>query len=347
MPALSFKHFSLPRRRLLVGGLGALGASGLAALCHAQGIEATEHHSVLEFDWLDAERQRPVPVRLYLPRQASASQPVPLVMFSHGIGGSRRGYSYLGRHWAGAGFASLHLQHAGSDRSVWTAGNVFSLVSRLQAAAQDSEALARVKDGRFALDQILSGELGALIDPERIIAAGHSYGANTTLLMSGAQVQRDGVIQQWRDQRIKASIVISAPPFYGEGSPARILHDVQAPSLHITATEDVIRVPGYFSAASDRIEIFNAVGSAHKMLAVFAGGSHSMFTDRAGTGGALLNPQVKAATRELTTAFIRQALMKDGEAAGELERWPQHYAAILARFVPLQPPGSTGARVHS
>ena len=71
-----------------------------------------------DFDWFDTARNRAVPVRLYLPAQTAPAQTLPLVMFSHGMGGSRRGYSYLGAYWASHGFTSLHLQHVGSDRSL-------------------------------------------------------------------------------------------------------------------------------------------------------------------------------------------------------------------------------------
>ncbi|MFM8510593.1 MAG: hypothetical protein ACKOCU_09800 [Betaproteobacteria bacterium] len=53
------------------------------------------------------------------------------------------------------------------------------------------------------------------------------------------------------------------------------------PTLHITATDDIIRIPGYYSGMGDRLAVFEATGSARKWLAVFEGGSHSMFTDRA------------------------------------------------------------------
>jgi predicted dienelactone hydrolase len=283
---------------------------------------------VIDFEWQDDVRQRLVPVRLYLPNSALPTRTVPLVVFSHGIGGSRAGYSYLGSHWAGQGIASLHLQHVGSDRSLWF-GNVFGLVGRLQDAAQDSEAIARVQDLSFALDRLLASEAAAFIDSRQIVAAGHSYGANTTLLAAGARVERLGAARDFRDPRIKAAIVISAPPFYGDASPARILAAVTVPSLHVTATEDVIRIPGYYSGAEDRVAVFDATGSARKWLAVFEGGSHSMFTDRTGTGGALLNPQVKAATKDLTLAFLRSVF--DGEEAG-LQGWPARHAGIVARF---------------
>ncbi len=284
--------------------------------------------SVQEFDWHDARRDRAVPVRLYWPALASVQRPVPLIVFSHGIGGSRRGYTYLGQFWASRGYASLHLQHVGSDRAIWT-GNVFSTVGRLQAAAQESEALARVHDLRFALDQILEGPLALQIDRRRLVAAGHSYGANTTLLAVGAQIERNGQAVNLRDPRLKAAIVISAPPFYGEASAGQVLGGIGVPSLHITATEDIIRIPGYFSPASDRLAVYEATGGAAlKALAVFEGGSHNIFSDRGYSGGAGLNAQVKAATQALSMAFLGQVF--EGDEAG-LSQWARRFGGLLSR----------------
>jgi predicted dienelactone hydrolase len=282
---------------------------------------------MVEFDWHDPLRGRAVPVRLYLPAEPAAR--VPLVVFSHGIGGSRRGYSYLGNHFAANGVAALHVQHVGSDRALWM-GNPFGLVGRLQDAAQEREAVDRALDLRFALDRLLDSEAGALVDRDNLVVAGHSYGANTALLAVGARVERAGRMVDYRDARYRAAILISAPPFYGESDPSRILRHVTVPTLHITATEDVIQIPGYYSGAEDRIAVFEAVGSSSKTLAVFSGGSHSIFTDRPGTGGAQLNPQVKAATRELALAFIRQVF---GGTADALERWSERHRPILARIV--------------
>jgi dienelactone hydrolase len=320
-----------PRRRTLL--LAALAGAPLALLPAAlrgamPADGAGSSYGALDLDWHDEARQRPVPVRLYLPASAQAGAPVPLLVFSHGIGGSRRGYSYLGSHWAGQGFASLHLQHVGSDRSLW-AGNPLMLAFRLREAAQEAEAMARVADLRFALDQLLAGPWAARIDATRIVAAGHSYGANTTLLAAGAQVERQGRPLDLRDARLRAAIVLSAPPFHGEGDPARILATVTVPTLHITATEDVIRIPGYYSEFADRLALFDAIGGTRKALAVFAGGSHSMFTDRSGTGGALLNPQVKAATRALSVAFLRTVF--DGDDRG-LQSWPTQFGSIVSRY---------------
>jgi len=330
----------LPRRRFMAG-LGGLAAT--AVVPSWRGASAQDvpvpvpvpvpqaQPQVFDLDWVDTARQRPVPVRLHLPGEGSAVRPLPVVVFSHGIGGSRRGYSYLGRHFASHGIASLHLQHVGSDRSLW-GGSVWGLMGRLQGAAQEAEALARVQDLRFALDTLLAGDLAPRFDAERIVAAGHSYGANTTLLSAGARVPRDGRDLVLRDDRVRAAIAISAPPFYGQNDMRSILGDIAVPSLHVTATEDVIRIPGYFSGAADRVAVWEATGAARatpKWLAVFEGGSHSMFTDRPGTGGPVLNPQVKAATKTLALAFVQTVFGADDTA---LRAWPQQHAAILARF---------------
>jgi predicted dienelactone hydrolase len=288
------------------------------------------------FDWFDSQRQRGVPAKLYLPVTEATVGSVPLVVFSHGIGGSGDGYSYLGRYFAAHGFASLHVQHVGSDRQLWF-GNPFALTARLGAATQDSEALHRVQDLRYSLDKVLATQEGALFDPRRIAAAGHSYGANTAMLIAGAQVEEPGQKLSLRDPRISAAIFISAPPFYGMGDPEKILSHIDIPTLHITATEDVIQIPGYVSGLQDRMDIFKATGSeraAPKVLAVFKDGSHSIFTDRMATGGRSLNPRVKIATRQLALAFLNEISAGNHQA---MDAWPLRNADLVARFEKLVP----------
>ncbi len=291
--------------------------------------------SVANFEWQDAARNRAVPVRLYLPDvTATGLAPVPLIVFSHGLGGSRNGYQYLGRFWASQGYASLHVQHIGSDNSLWL-GNPFGLTMRLTSAAQDSEAMARAKDVSFALTELLvMPSMAERLDANRIVAAGHSYGANTTMLLVGAAVPRKTdaghEVLNLRDPRIKAAMLLSAPPFYGYGNPAAILGSIALPTLHITATGDDINIPGYGSGVDDRVNVFNAMGDARKTLVVFTGGSHSIFTDRSTTGGAELNPKVKAATQALSLAFLKQTL---GGEANAMADWQPKFADLLAKFV--------------
>ena len=283
------------------------------------------------FDWIDEARNRAVPVKLYLPVGPLKPGAVPLVVFSHGIGGSKDGYSYLGRYFAAHGYASLHVQHVGSDRQLWR-GNPLSVVSRLADAAQEAEVLNRVKDVKFALDHLLREPVGGSINVQRLVAAGHSYGANTTLLLAGAKVDVNGTTIFAKDPRFSAAILISAPPFYGLGDPQKIVSGIDVPTLHITATADDIYIPGYSSGVADRLALYQATGlstNAAKVLAVFKDGSHSIFTDRMGTGGVTLNPKVKVATRQLAVAFLNWLQAKD---ATVLEQWSGRNAGLLAQF---------------
>lgn len=288
-----------------------------AALADAMLVPAPAAYEIRYFDWVDHDRQREVRVKLYLPPPAAGGGPVPLVVFSHGLGGSREGYSYLGSNWAARGYASLHVQHAGSDNRLW-GGSPFEIVSRLQSAATEAEALDRVRDLRFALDRVLATpELAGALDPSRIVAAGHSYGANTVLLAAGAVFQRPNGRMSYAEPRLAGAIVISAPPFHGEADAEAIVRPIGIPTLHITATGDEIRLPGYQSGYEDRVRVFAATGSPRKALVVFRDGSHSMFTDRLSPGGRELNVQVKGATLDLTLAFLDEVVRGSAGAFGE------------------------------
>jgi acetyl esterase/lipase len=297
-------------------------------------------HRWQDFDWTDPTRHRAVPVRVYWPSGATPPGGWPVVVFSHGMGGSRRGYSYLGSYWAAHGVVAMHVQHIGSDRRLWAGGfdwsNSLNLVLRLQHAAQPEEAIDRTQDVRFALDQLLAGPLGLQLDPTRLAIAGHSYGANTSLLLAGAKVQGTtrlpsggAPLPVMADPRFKVAILISAPPFYGEGDLMPILGGIAIPTLHISATGDEITIPGYYSGPADRVALFDATGGPQKALAMFSGGSHSIFTDRMNTGGFDLNPKVKAATSELSLAYLR--LVLNGEEA-PLRDWQRRHGALLARW---------------
>ena len=301
----------MTRRKFLTRFLGiATAASGLSFASTVGWSMASpeQGHRVVDLDIFDASRQRPVPSRLYLPLHTSPARPIPLVVFSHGLGGARTGYSYLARHWANAGMASLHPQHVGSDNSVWR-GNPLELLQRLQTAARESEALARVLDLRFALNQVLASDQGQLFDVSKIAVAGHSYGANTAMLVAGAKVETgSATLRDLRDRRMQAVILISAPPLLGQGPAEQVLGSVSVPTLHITSLEDTINLPGYSSTVNDRIAIFDAMTQSPRALAVYNTGGHSIFTDRTTRSGPEASARIKGATQELSTIFLRQSL---------------------------------------
>lgn len=277
-----------------------------SALLEANLVPEPAAYQLRYFEWVDRDRERAVPAKLYLPPAAALCGPIPLVVFSHRLGGSREGYSYLGTNWAARGYASLHVQHAGSDSRVWK-GNPFDVVSRLQSVANEAEAVDRVRDLGFAPDQVLADpQLAGVVDPGRILVAGHSYGANTALLAAGAAFARPQGAMSFRDSRIIGAVIISAPPFHGEAEPDAIVRPIAIPTLHITAT-----------------------GGRQKALVAFRDGSHGMFTDRLAAGGRELNQQVKVATVDLTLAFFADVV---GGASGVLTSRSAGYGDLLVHL---------------
>lgn len=304
-------------------------------------------------DWYDESRKRQVPALLFLPNgdlpnkelsnkefsnegeilQVAQTKKIPLVVFSHGLGGARDRYSYLGQYWASKGVASLHLQHVGSDRQVWQ-GSRITLPLRLRKAAGDEEALARVADVKFALSKLLQSPAGTLIDPQHLIIAGHSYGANTAMLIAGAEVERNKQRIKLQDPRFSAAILISAPPFYSAQKLDDILDKIKIPTLHITTTKDEITVPGFYSAPEDRLELFKATGGDYKLLAVFYGGSHNIFTGRRHRPELATQSQViKAATQSLSLAFIVRGF--SGEEKTLLD-WQSEHKTLLADYQEIE-----------
>ena len=102
-----------------------------------------------EYEWHDAARNRDVPVKIYYP--ATNTAPCPVIIFSHGLGGSREGYEYLGRHWASHGYVSVHPTHIGSDTSVLRTWQAMQ-----HAAADLQNAIDRPKDVSFVIDQLMA-----------------------------------------------------------------------------------------------------------------------------------------------------------------------------------------------
>lgn len=137
---------------------------------------------------LDADRQREVPLRVVLPPGMGLA---PVVLFSHGLGGSREGSAYLGRHWAGRGYAVVYVQHPGSDDSIWKDTPRQQRRAAMNQAASARNYFLRVRDVPAVLDQLEQWStaeghpLRGRLDLDRIGMSGHSFGAVTTQAVSG------------------------------------------------------------------------------------------------------------------------------------------------------------------
>lgn len=52
----------------------------------------------------DSLRKRVISLRIYLPNEKKMA---PVVLFSHGLGGSCEGNAFMGRHWAARGYVAV------------------------------------------------------------------------------------------------------------------------------------------------------------------------------------------------------------------------------------------------
>ncbi|MCC6681742.1 MAG: acetylhydrolase, partial [Phycisphaeraceae bacterium] len=102
--------------------------------------------------WNDTARQREVPVKIYKP--IASEKPWPVVILSHGLGGSREALTYLGEHWASHGYFCVVLQHAGSDEALFRKLPLREGIENLKAAMTFEQLQQRCRDVSFAIDEL-------------------------------------------------------------------------------------------------------------------------------------------------------------------------------------------------
>jgi len=267
-------------------------------------------------DWHDATRDRDVPAKIYYPTDGKG--PWPVIIYSHGLGGSRDGYEYLGRHWASHGYVSVHVQHLGSDTAVWK-GKKAPLAAMRSAVADVSNAAVRPGDVAFAIDQVArmnagDGSLAGRVDLDRVGMAGHSFGAWTTLAVAGQVFA--GQRPRYRDERVKAAIAMSAPAAPPRQR-SRAYRQIRIPVLHMTGTLDdsIIRD----TQADERRIPFDHTDSAEQYLVTFEGGDHMIFSGRRRQPAPNdKDTRFQSLIRQSTTAFWDAYLRGDARARGWL-----------------------------
>lgn len=247
--------------------------------------EPNKEVETVRLDWLDERRNREVPVKIYLPKAPSV--PMPIIIFSHGLGGSREGYEYLGRHWAGCGYVSVHVQHLGSDDSIWKDVPLAERPQAIQkAAANLQNAQNRPPDVQFAIDQLErlnkdeTSPLKGRLDLKSIAVAGHSFGGFTTLALAGQTFIRPlGVSKRIDEPRIKAAIQMSAPAPMLRRDLDRAYGSITIPVMHMTGTKDFIELLPQTTAADRRIP-FDHMSRSETCLVIFKDGDHMVFSGR-------------------------------------------------------------------
>jgi len=276
-------------------------------------VDVAYHPSHVDLNVHDAARDRDIPLRVYLPPNTT---PEPVVLFSHGLGGSRTGSTFLGEHWAARGYVAVFLQHPGSDDSVWKDEPGRERMRAMNQAASLDNFLLRVQDVPAVLNQLAiwnaakTNQLAGRLDMKKVGMSGHSFGAVTTEAVSGETLPVGG--QTFTDPRITAAIAFS-PSSPKTGSAAKAFGSVQIPWMLMTGTKDVAPI-GDTDVVS-RLAVYPALHGAPKYEVVLHKAEHSAFTDRALPGDReQRNPNHHRVILALSTAFCDAYLRGDADA---------------------------------
>lgn len=259
----------------------------------------------------DKSRERMIPLRVYLPETEKAA---PVVIFSHGLGGSRDNNPYLGNHWAKRGYVVVFVQHPGSDESVWKGESPLNRMAAMKEAASAEAFADRVKDVPAVIDALEKWNregkhvLNGRMDLEHIGMSGHSFGAVTTQAMAG-QSYGGGRIS-YLEKRVDAAVMMS-PNKPKMGTSKAAFGGITIPCLLLTGTKDDSPIGG--GTPEDRREVFPALAKAPAWQVVFDGATHMDFGQRVGVEK---DSRYHKAILALTTAFW-DAQLKGDKAAIE------------------------------
>jgi len=306
---------NLPRRHVLGLALASLGLPSARA----------QAANVIDDSWSDPARGRELPLRLRFPDPAmpSPAQGRAVVLFSHGLGGTRAGGAVWGEAWAAAGFVVVHLQHPGSDTAALRTG--------LRRAASPQQLLARLDDVRFVLDEMdrrrLAGEAGwATTRTGRVGLSGHSFGAHTTLGMAGQAWPGRAPIDEPR----LAAFVAMSPTLPQAGDARQAFATIRRPLLCLTGTRDG-DVIGNGATPERRAAVFDALPPGYKAQLVLQDADHMSFAGQTSETGARrlqllrqdptareLLPRHHALVAALTTDWWRTHLLGDTAARERL-----------------------------
>jgi predicted dienelactone hydrolase len=252
----------------------------------------------------DSARNRDIPIKVYAPSGGARS--LPLIVFSHGFGGNRDDYAYLGKGWSEAGYVVILPTHADSDRA---ALNLKSLKKVKDPQWTFDQQVERTADVAYVISSINQIEreipsLSGRIDLSHIGASGHSEGAGTALLLGGATAGPTGGARRvFRDQRVSAVIAMSPQGPGEEGFNDQSWNDIRIPTMTMSGTKD----SGVGNESPPwRVEPYQHMPPGDKYHALLNGARHLSF--------ALAGPRFRSCILSVTTAFW-DSYLKDVNAA--------------------------------
>jgi predicted dienelactone hydrolase len=249
--------------------------SPVFALVAAALVAATAEPIVVDTTLRDEARKKELEVRVVHP---AAGGDCPLILFSHGAGGSRQGVTEIGRVWAAHGYVVVAPTHSDSNALRRRSGEPATPPPGGGEASGQVDPKGRAQDLRFLLDHValLEEKVPALkgrIDGAATGVAGHSMGATTAQLLAGARARDTADLA---DARPLAFVVLS-PQGENQLLSADAWRGIKRPMMVLSGTQDqgVGGKPPEWRKAS-----FQKSAPGDKYLVFIEGATHQSFTGR-------------------------------------------------------------------
>jgi predicted dienelactone hydrolase len=191
----------------------------------------------------DEKRNKDLHVRVFYPERPGK---YPVIIFSHGAGGSQTCCDVLTRHWASYGYVTVQPTHDDSleQRQVSATENVRFLQAVRDALHTPTLWESRPRDISLVIDSLPAlqdrfPQLAGKLDADHIGVGGHSLGSFTSEAIAGATVDLPGhPAMKMADHRVKALLCLS-PQGPGQfGLTERSFEGISLPYLGITGTLD-------------------------------------------------------------------------------------------------------------
>jgi hypothetical protein len=197
----------------------------------------------------------PLPLVCRWPENAP---PKGFVVFCHGLSASGRDYAELSSHWAANGYFVIHptfpdwigavaaaepelgLDPAG-DLAGWATNpkvrqRMYEILHTPSYWIERVRIVRQVMDG---LDAVFAATCGTLSEPISGAIAGHSFGAYTSQLFAGAEIDvPDEGTRSFKDDRFAAAILLSAQGLDQQGLREGSWDGITGPMLNVTGTLD-------------------------------------------------------------------------------------------------------------
>ena len=264
----------------------------------------------------DARRNKDLSISVDYPIYGG---PYPVVIFSHGYGGSRSGYEPLADYWTSFGYVVIRPSHADANvlRDVFENARMGAVEPRPQgdrgarggrgttprpavaaavAAARSIEDMwekereaqwrDRAADVSLVIDSLGDleqrfPELRGKMNHARIGVGGHSYGAFTTMLVAGTKTFSEPPLIVG-DPRVTAAVAMSPQGVSANrGLTPESWKGVTIPMLYMTGSNDNGPVKGEDPAWRRTAYVNSPPGD--KYFVEIEGASHLSFTGRLGT----------------------------------------------------------------